>query len=933
MRPGHRSRRGRLAANCGETSPTPTCEDAMLTGKQVGPYRVVSKVGEGGMGEVYRARDTRLNRDVAIKVLPSALAGDLERLSRFEREAQVLASLNHPHVAQVYGLEEADGVRALVMEFVEGVTLAEVIRRAGTSRSSGGHHAPPSGRGEQAAKGPGERPTGSVSGAPTTTRGLPIDDALAIARQIADALEAAHEKGIVHRDLKPANIVLRPDGTVKVLDFGLAKAIESSGEPVGNPMDSPTFSVRGTEAGVILGTAAYMAPEQARGRTVDKRADIWAFGVVLYEMLTGSGPFDGSTSTDVLAAVITRDPDWSRLPANLPEGIAHLLRRLLEKDPKRRLRDIGDARLELEQHGAPAGTPASAPPTTTTIERAARRPPWGWMAGLALALAAGTLIGRTLLVPRPPAPAPVRFEISQPVDRARTAMAPDGSKLVLVTAKGLAVRDLDRLETRDFPGTEGAESPFWSGDSTTIVYGAKGRLWRLAVAGGTPALITTLPDTGWDHDAGGAWLPDGTIVFTNGSSPLLRVPAAGGDAVPVVEANAPDDLHFHQASALPDGRGVLFVTHRKPGADTLELWAGGERLQLLRLEGSTIERPVYSPTGHILFTRFPTNFGLWAVPFSLDRLQITGEPFLVTAGAVGASISRTGHLAYLPVSGAPPGRLTWVDRQGTRIGRIEEPGPFDRWPALSPDGTRAAISQRDGERSDVWAYHLKDGAGTRLTSEGFARLPVWAPDGRSIVYVSMPPGERPVMKRAAADGSGVLEELGPGLEPALSSDGESIFYSRDFGIFHRPLGGGEEVALVKSPQRARTPRPSPDGRFIAYQFAESETLRPSLVVSAFPSGTERAVIPTPGGNFRWSADGRRLFYSDDSGVLEVDVQPEPRLRVGVPRRLFSLSRIGASSAFPGFDVSGDGTRFLFVEPDASQSTQRIVIVLNFRATP
>jgi eukaryotic-like serine/threonine-protein kinase len=879
-------------------------------GTRFGSYEVLAPIGAGGMGEVYRARDTNLNRDVAIKVLPALFASDPDRLARFDREAQALAALNHPHIAQIYGLVDlppAGGgdrvrARALVMEFIDGEDLAGRL-----------------------ARGP-----------------IPLDEALAIARQIADALEGAHEAGIVHRDLKPANIKVRPDGTVKVLDFGLAKALEPA--IAGTPLtlaNSPTFtSAPLTAMGVLLGTAAYMAPEQARGKPVDKRADIWAFGCVLYEMLAGRPPFSGDTATDVLAAIISQEPDWSQLPAGLPAPLVRLLRRLLEKDLKRRLRDIGDARVELDPDPAGASlsgaTGIAAPPA-----RRRRLQAWGRTAALILlALALGTALGRWLPASPEARPAPVRFEITEPIDRARLAMAPDGSRVALVTGQGLVLRDLDRLETRALAGTHGADSPFWSDDSTTLAYGANGRLWRVPADGGAPSLITTLPDTGWDQDAGGAWLPDGSIVFTNGSSALLRVPATGGDAVTVLAPDRPEDLHFHHASALPGGRGVLFVTHRTAGADTIELWAGGERRQLLRLEGSTLERPVYSPTGHLLFTRFPTNFGLWAVPFSLDRLEITGEPVLVIAGAVTPSISRTARLAYLPVSGPPPGRLTWIDRRGERLGRLDELGPFDGWVALSPDGTRAAVVRREGGRQDIWAYDLNGGGGTQLTSDGFARLPQWSPDGKSVIYASVAPDRPAVIRRASADGSGILDEVGPGIEPAVSGDGQRVFYSRGFSLFHRPLAGGDETVLLKDSGRYRSPQPSPDGRLIAYTVAEDASLRRFLVVSSMPAfalratagrppGAARAVIDEAGRNLRWIGDGRRLVFTNDTDVLEVDVQTEPRLRLGVPRRLFSLGRIGASGVAPAFDVSADGQRFVFVEPDAAAATPRAVVVLDF----
>ena len=910
---------------------------ALTVGTRLGPYEVTSTLGRGGMGEVFRARDARLNRDVALKVLPDLFASDPERLARFEREAQVLAALNHPNIAHIHGLEESGVVRALVMELVDGITLAEAIRSSARHTASGRAEARRSStpnRDDRRSSDPTIHRAEHLPAGDSEPSGLPLDDTLRIAGQIADALEAAHEKGIVHRDLKPANIVLAPDGTVKVLDFGLAKALDPLEPTAANLTDSPTLTARGrlrqgydepgTQVGVILGTAAYMAPEQARGRTVDRRADIWAFGVVLFEMITGAVPFDGDTATDIVASVITKEPDWTRLPATLPQPLLRLLRRCLEKDPKRRLRDIGDARAELEAAAAPdAGRQA---PSLQGVAVSRRIPGWILGGGLALALAAGVGMGRWLLVPAQTTPTPVRFEISLP-NGARGVMAPDGLKVALTTPGGLQIRDLDRLETRTLAGTEGADSPFWSEDSTALLYGARGRLWRAPIAGSAPVFMGMLPGTGWDQDAGGAWTADGSIIYTNGSSALMRVPAVGGDSVPVLEPSG-DDLHFHNVSGLPDHRGVLFITHRKQGPDTLELLVDGERRQLLRLEGSSLEHPIYSPSGHLLFTRGPANVGLWAVPFSLAQLEVTGEPFLAAAGAVTPSLSRTSRLAFMPVSGIPPSRLTWVDRTGRQIGRLEDLRVFDRWPVFSPDGTQVAVAERIDDGWEISTIHLKSGTRTRVTSEGVARNPIWAPDGRSIVYTSFQPGA-PQMKRAAADGSGVLEELGPGRDAAITADGGSILYSREFQIFYRPMSGGGEVPLVSGPDRALSPRPSPDGRFLSYTAVNPTTFTPTLMVRSFPAGEGRWEISPLGTNPRWSGDGRRLFFARDEQVLEVDVQTAPGFRVGVPRRLFTLRPIGSSTTYPGFDVSPDGQRFLLIEPDEASATTSLVVVLDF----
>jgi hypothetical protein len=861
-------------------------------GDRLGPYTIDRAIGRGGMGEVFKARDTRLNRDVAIKVLPELFAADPERLARFEREAQVLASLSHSNIAQVHGLEDSSGTPALVMEFVDGRTLADVI-------------------------------------AATGGRGVPVIDALPIARQIAEALDVAHEKGIVHRDLKPANALVTADGTVKVLDFGLAKALELTPGGQIDLMNSPTFTRAMTGAGVVLGTAAYMAPEQARGLPVDRRADIWAFGVLVYELLTGHQAFEGQTATDIIASVITREPDWDRLPAALPDALVRVLHRCLEKEPKRRMRDIGDARAEIEAASVQYSSPQRAAAAAVASHRKVM-PRWAWGAALGAALITGVAVGRYLLTPSPPVSSPVRFEIILP-ERARAVIAPDGSRLALTSSRGLLIRDMDRLENRLLPGTEGALSPFWSDDSGTLFYGARGRLWRVGLDGGPPSLICNLPDAAWDEDAGGVLTADGGIVFTNGSSPLLRVAAGGGDPSMLVPVNAAEELHFHNASPLPESRGILFATHRKAGPDTVEVWTGSERRQVVRLAGSSLSHPVYARTGHVLFARAGRAPGLWAIPFSLSTLAPTGEPFLVDAAASEPSISNTLRLAVVPAPGIPPSRLTWFDREGRQTGRLEDLRLFDRRHSLSPDGARIAVAERADDRWDVWTIDVKTGARTRLTADGFAHAPEWMPDGASVIYTSTAPGGPPLLKRAAADGSGLLEDIGPGRDAAVAKDGKTVFYWRDNDLFHRPLGaGGDEVPLVTGPERDILPRPSPDGRFVAYLKLDPNTLARSLYVKPFAPPGDPVAVKAYSQWYRWSSDGRKLFFTDESNVMEVDVQTTPRLRVGVPRKLFSVNPLGTSGVYPDFDVSADGQRFVTVQSEPEAAIQRVIVVLDFQ---
>jgi eukaryotic-like serine/threonine-protein kinase len=638
------------------------------------------------MGEVYRARDSKLNRDVAIKVLPEAVAEDAERLARFQREAQVLASLNHPHIAAIYGLEKTGNVEALVLELVGGETLAERV---------------------------GAGP-------------LPVDEALAIARQIADALEAAHEKGIVHRDLKPANVKVTTESKVKVLDFGLAKALsgDASSPDVSH---SPTLTAQATQAGVVIGTAAYMSPEQARGKAVDKRADIWAFGAVLYEMLAGSKAFEGETVSDTLAAVLRADIDWSRLPPQTPPAVRGVLRSCLDRDPKHRLRDIGDARIALEDltsTGRSAAEGADAPPV------AVRRPAWPWLAALIAALLAGTAAGRFALSPRHAAARPVRFEIS--AGRVSSAaISPDGRQLAIASGGKLRVRDFARLEIREIEGTDGAVRPFWSPDSRTIAFGAHGKLWKVLAEAGTPSAICELASGLWDDDAGGAWLADGTIVFSNGNTGLWQVSAQGGDPVEVLKPDPKQELDFHTASALPDGRSVVYVIHRATegaGATTLGVWSGGKARLMFESKGQNLDDPVYSPSGHILFARSPTNAGVWALPFSLKTLAATGEAFLVSPGTRGPSVASDGTLVVLPPRRRRPDNLTWTDRDGKILGHVDEPR-LRGAASVSRGGDRIAAAEVSDGKWDIWLYDLRRNTRSRLTNDGGAGSPVWLKDG------------------------------------------------------------------------------------------------------------------------------------------------------------------------------------------------------------
>ena len=700
-------------------------------GIRLGHYAVTALLGEGGMGQVWQATDTQLNREVALKILPDAFAADPDRLARFKREAQILASLNHPNIAAIYGIEESEPsttegtssgqeVRALVLELVEGPTLADRIKQ-----------------------GP-----------------IPVDDALPIARQIAEALEAAHEAGVIHRDLKPANIKVREDGTVKVLDFGLAKALDPN--PEGDSSESPTLTAAATKMGVIMGTATYMAPEQAKGKVADKRADIWAFGVVLLEMLTGHRVFSGETVSETLAAVMMKDPEWDRLPTDLPSKLVNLVRRCLEKDPRQRVRDIGDVRLAMEgafETTVIAQIEPSVPPTLQLWRRPSS-------AALAVALlAGGILVGWSLSRSGSTSPPrPVRLAVSVPASDQLVyagfqpvVLSPDGETVVYAATRGgvqqLYRRRLDQQTATPIAGTEGALFGFFSPDGAWIGFADTQMIRKVPASGGDPVTVTELTGRG---AVSASWGINDTIVFVGGAfgATLSQVAAAGGTVqsdITALDADYGELLH-RSPDILPDGRAVLFSTY-PDSTVVLQSLDTGERKRLI--EG---DRPHYVPTGHLVFFRGST---LWAAPFDLDRGEITGTAAPVLEGAVGAVATATnGMLAY--VSGSPPARrLVWVDREGREQPLGVERGGY-RGLDLSPDDQGIALTITDTlGGSDVWVYDLaRDTMTLAAGGPDLELYPLWTPDGESLVYASTQgeEGGRNLFRRAA-DGTGDVERL------------------------------------------------------------------------------------------------------------------------------------------------------------------------------
>jgi len=871
---------------------------ALQPGDRLGPYGILAAIGAGGMGEVYRARDAKLGRDVALKVLPEAFARDAERMARFQREAKVLASLDHPNIASVYGLEDSSTTHALVMALVEGPTLADRIR-----------------------SGP-----------------MPINEALRIAKQITEALEYAHERGIVHRDLKPANVKVTSDDAVKVLDFGLAKAIEGDAASL-DIATSPTISRMATLAGVLLGTAAYMSPEQAKGKSVDRRADIWAFGCVLYEMLTGQMAFRGESVTDTLAAVIKEEPDWSQLPAATPIRARVLLQRCLQKDPKQRLQAIGDARIALEEvlSGAPDLALAGAAGISAPLWR--RTLPWALFASAVTALAALALV-HFREKPAPPAQL-LRYEIFPPEKtsfetRTRAdafALSPDGRHLIftLRTPDGrtqLWVRDLDSLESRPLQGTEGATSPFWAPDSRLLAFQAGSKLERIDISGGGPETICDVALL-----LGGAWNQDGVILL-GGIGGLAKVPATGGTPSPVTKVNSSlGEIEHGQPTFLPDGRHFLYV--RLPGN------AEGTYVGSLDSGPESAPRPLLRAYGHVAAGNilFLQNGTLMAQAFDASRMELQGDPVPIVQQVTDFTVSDTGLLAYIGANA--PVRLTWFNRQGKVVGTVGEAivgGGGES--AISPDGGSVVVGS-----NDLWLYSLGRGTRSRLTFDGKDNAyPVLSPDGSHVAFRSTRDGENTALYQVAINGVGqesVLDKTPGSFTVPLdwSSDGryliEGVLAGPKLSVWVLPLSQGQASGDQKSfpyldePFNEVGAKLAPNEQWLAY--SSDETGRYEVYVQTFPKRGGKWPVSINGGSRPlWSRDGTELYFiGGDGNLMAVHVKSgsSGTFEVSAPEALFDPHMIG--DQFTWFGVTKDD-RFLI--PTGTEQPERpITVVVNWTA--
>ena len=877
---------------------------------RIGPYEIIREIGRGGMGVVYLARDTKLDRDVAIKCLPEELADDVDRLARFEREAKLLASLNHPNIATIHGLEVVNGKRYLILEYVEGETLEERLRKGA----------------------------------------IPLDEALPIAIQIAEGIEAAHDKGVIHRDLKPANIKFDVDENVKILDFGLAKAIDDQPSSISNIADSPTVlkAASPTLPGVILGTAGYLSPEQARGRPVDKRTDIFSFGCVLYEMLTGLPPFPGETATDSIGATLHKDVVFDHLPPNTPFMVRHIPQRCLERDKARRYRDIGDVRIELAGvvEGSPSGLGA-AQNLTQRWEGAARARPWIIAALLMVVIAvgaAGFWAGKRAT----PQPEPVRarFEIplrqTQTFNVGRPAISPDGTMIAYLDQDHIWVRHLDSFDAREVEGSEHGDAPFWSPDSTWLGFARGTDLVKVPVAGGRPTVITRAQSS-FSIVGSAQWSKEDRIFFATGDGGIYGVSAHGGEPILYVPVEPPDDDDFHELTLLPDVKTIVFTVHSRTRPWYLAVYDGTQRKELVSFDDYGVMTPAYSRTGHILFHRFGEDHSVWAVPISDDGLETTGSVFLVSMDDGDPSVSENGTLVMTRrVIGFEGGELVKVDIRSGDVSVLAHPAGQYYDPVLSSDGSTVAVAGFALGAVDIWLADLEQGTRTRLTYDKSANevLPRWSPDEKVIAYARTTGstferfGPEDSIHFVATDGSGETRDPIAGGYPTFDSEWNFVVFTRIGDETGRDLytlaldGLAEPTPILNSLAMEEQPALSPDGNFLAYVSDESG--QQEVYVTRFPSGEGKWQISTEIGFFpAWSLDGNRLYFTGtDVNVLEVEFNRGDRIMIGPPRTVVDGPAMSINP-YSGYSFSPDGQSLIMIRPKGKPEPPAIGVIRNW----
>ncbi|MDA2925775.1 protein kinase [Acidobacteria bacterium AH-259-G07] len=871
-----------------------------MVGKTISHYRILEKLGEGGMGEVYLAQDTKLKRQVALKVLPESLRHDPQRLRRFQTEAEAAAKLNHPNIAHVYTVEEDQGTRLITMEYVEGQPLKELIPEDG----------------------------------------LDLDTFFAWFIPLADALTQAHEKGVRHRDIKPGNIMMTPQRVPKILDFGLAQIISPEVKE-----DSATWRQTLTEPGAILGTAAYMSPEQAEGKAADHRSDIFSFGVVMYEALTGQRPFKGETYASTVGSILKEEPEPIKvLKPEMPYLLGHAVNKCLRKNLRRRYQSMLEVRNDLEavkaevDAGVIVGLGTEAAGASALVSR------WRWPVWVGTAVLLATIVAWATWIlgrmsARPELPL-LKFQLAL-VDQATdiAAISPDGMMVAYRDRGRLWIRDLDKVKPREIPVTDGVYNLFWSPTSDFIGYAVGNTLWKVSAQGGPSTQLCELPGL-----LGGAtWGQEGTIVLAASSGELFAVSAQGGEPQLLMKPDSSKgNLAFHTPHLLPDGQSLLFSIVKDDNAWEIVTRSGETTKRLIHHVGERIGWPTYSSTGHILYQRgWPISHGVWAVPFSLSTLRVTGDPFVVAPDGAFPSVSSSGTLLYeSPSTTGGSQQLVWADRSGRVEGSIGQSHEQILGLALSPGYRRVAVSGVENGNADIWIHDITRSTKTRLTFDPAVDYqPVWSPSADQIVFSSLRSGSGDIFIKAA-DGSGAVQPLvrGPLVEGASqwSQDGRYLVYHvidpihRD--LWYVPLTGDRQaVALLQTPFDELLAQISPDGRYVAYQSNESG--RWEVYVKPFPRGEGKWQVSVNSANGgvhpKWDPRGNELFYVDGNNLMAVPVQTRPGFRMDIPYQLFTGEQVGTSLSSdpfnPIYDVAPDGERFVVVQ-NVAEGTTTITIV-------